>query len=63
MENLIATLLANEMAQDRAEATCQGSTYAIEIIESMREEVAEGEDIQDVLSQYDLELDDAIDLF
>ena len=54
MENLIATLLANEMVQDRAEA--------IEIIESMREEVAEGEDIQDVLSQYDLELDDAIDL-
>jgi hypothetical protein len=55
MENLIATLLANETAQDRAEA--------IEIIESMQEEVAEGEDIQDVLSQYDLDFDDAIDLF
>ncbi len=54
MENLIATLLANETAQDRAEA--------IEIIESMREEVAEGEDIQDVLSLWDLNLDDAIDL-
>ena len=63
MENLIAALLVNEIAQCKAEATCQGSTYAIEIIESMQEEVAEGEDIQDVLSQYNLELDDAIDLF
>ena len=55
MENLIAALLVNEIAQCKAEA--------IEIIESMQEEVAEGEDIQDVLSQYNLELDDAIDLF
>jgi hypothetical protein len=55
MKNLIAALLANEMARDRAEA--------IEIIKSMREEVVEGEDIKDVLSQYDLDLDDAIDLF
>jgi hypothetical protein len=54
MENLIARLLANEIAQDRAEA--------IEIIESMQEEVAEGEDIQDVLSLWDLDFDDAIDL-
>lgn len=55
MENLIATLLANETAQDR--------TDAIDIIESMREEVAEGENIEDVLSLWDLNLDDAIDLF
>ena len=55
METLIAALIENKMAEKRADA--------IEIINCMKEEVAEGEDIQDVLSQYDLELDDAIDLF
>jgi hypothetical protein len=29
----------------------------------MKQEVKDGEDIQDVLSQYELELDYAIDLF
>ena len=55
METLIAALIENKMAENRADA--------IEIINCMKEEVAEGEDIQDILSQYDLELDDAIDLF
>lgn len=55
MKNLITALLANEMAQDRTEA--------IKIINCMKEEIEDGEDIQDVLSQYDLDLDDAIDLF
>jgi hypothetical protein len=54
METLIEALLDNEMAIDRAEA--------IDIIESMRQEVEDGEDIQDVLVQYDLDLDDAIHL-
>jgi hypothetical protein len=54
MEDLIRALLDNETAQDRADA--------IEIIDCMKEEIAEGEDIQDVLSQYDLDLDYAIDL-
>jgi hypothetical protein len=54
METLIAALLNNEMAIDRADA--------IKIIESMRQEVQDGEDIQDVLAQYDLDLDDAIHL-
>jgi hypothetical protein len=54
MEILIEVLLNNEMAIDRAEA--------IDIIESMRQEVEDGEDIQDVLAQYDLDLDDAIHL-
>lgn len=55
MENLIAALIENEMAENRADA--------IEIINCMKEEVKDGEDIQDVLSQYDLDLDYAIDLF
>ncbi len=55
METLIAALIENEMAENRA--------GAIEIIDCMREEVEAGEDIQDVLLQYDLELDYAIDLF
>jgi hypothetical protein len=54
METLIEALLDNEMAINRAEA--------IDIIESMRQEVEDGEDIQDVLAQYDLDLDDAIHL-
>jgi hypothetical protein len=54
METLIEALLNNEMAIDRAEA--------IDMIESMRQEVEDGEDIQDVLAQYDLDLDDAIHL-
>jgi hypothetical protein len=54
METLIKALLDNEMASNRAEA--------IETIESMRQEVQDGEDIQDVLAQYDLDLDDAIHL-
>jgi hypothetical protein len=55
MEDLIAVLLANEIVQDRTEA--------IGIIESMREEVEGGEDIHDVLSLWDLDLDCAIHLF
>jgi hypothetical protein len=54
METLIKALLDNETASNRAEA--------IETIESMRQEVQDGEDIQDVLAQYDLDLDDAIHL-
>jgi hypothetical protein len=55
MEDLIKALIDNETAQDR--------TDAIEIINCMKQEIADGEDIQDVLSQYDLDLDHAIDLF
>jgi hypothetical protein len=54
MENFIKALLKDEMAADRSEA--------IETINCMKEEVEGGEDIQDVLSQYDLDLDLAIDL-
>ena len=43
------------MASDRA--------YALDIINCMKQEVKDGEDIQDLLSQYELELDYAIDLF
>lgn len=55
MEDLIQSLVDNETASDRADA--------IEIITCMRQEVEDGEDIQEVLSQYDLDLDHAIDLF
>jgi hypothetical protein len=54
MEDLIQALIKNETASDREDA--------IEIINCMRQEVKDGEDIQDVLSQYDLDLDYAIDL-
>jgi hypothetical protein len=52
MEDLIQTLIENETASDREDA--------IEIITCMRQEVKNGEDIQDVLSEYDLDLDHAI---
>jgi hypothetical protein len=54
MEDLIQALIDNETASDREDA--------IEIINCMRQEVEDGEDIQDVLSQYDLDLDYTIDL-
>jgi hypothetical protein len=54
MENIIKALLENGMASDRDDA--------IDIIDCMREEVNDGEDIQDVLLQYDLDLDYAINL-
>jgi hypothetical protein len=55
MNDLIKALIENEMANDRADA--------LDIINCMKQEVKDGEDIQDVLSQYELELDYAIDLF
>jgi hypothetical protein len=54
MEDLIQALIENETASDQADA--------IEIIHRMRQEVEDGEDLHDVLSQYDLDLDHAIDL-
>jgi type II secretory pathway component PulF len=54
MKDLIQALIGNEMATNREDA--------IEIINSMKQEVEDGEDIHDVLSQYDLDLDRAIDL-
>jgi hypothetical protein len=54
MEELIQALLDTE-AGDRAEA--------IEIIKAMKEEIENGEDVQDVLLQYGLDLDYAIYLF
>lgn len=53
MEDLIDALLQTE-ASNRTEA--------IAIIQSMQEEIQNGEDIQDVLLQYGLDLDYAIDL-
>ena len=55
MDDLIKALIENEMASDRADA--------LDIINCMKQEVKDGEDIQDLLSQYELELDYAIDLF
>ena len=52
MNYLIKRLIKNEVANDRADA--------IEIIKSMRQEIADGEDIYDVLALYDLDLDDAV---
>jgi hypothetical protein len=54
MKNLIQVLIENEIVSDREDA--------IEIIACMRQEVEDGEDIHDVLSQYDLDLDHVIDL-
>jgi hypothetical protein len=54
MEILIQVLIENETVSDREDA--------IEIINCIREEVEDGEDIHDVLSQHDLDLDYAIDL-
>jgi type II secretory pathway component PulF len=54
MEDLIQALIENETASNREDA--------IEIINCMRQEVEDGEDIHDVLSQHDLDLDYAIDL-
>ena len=55
MNKLIKALIENEMASDTADA--------LDIINCMKQEVKDGEDIQDVLSQYELDLDYAIDLF
>jgi hypothetical protein len=55
MNDLIKTLIEDGTASDRADA--------IEIIKCMKQEIKDGEDIEDVLSQYGLELDYAIDLF
>lgn len=55
MNDLIEALIENEMASNRAEAFV--------IINCMKQEVEDGEAIQDVLEQYELELDYAIDLF
>ena len=52
MNYLVRRLIKNEVASDKADA--------IEIIASMRQEIADGEDIYDVLALYDLDLDDAI---
>lgn len=55
MDDLIKALIENEMASGRVDA--------LDIINCMKQEVKGGEDIQHVLSQYELELDYAIDLF
>ena len=55
MDDLIKALIENEMASGRADA--------LDIINCMKQEVKDGENIQDVLSQYELELDYAVDLF
>lgn len=55
MDDLIKALIENEIASGRADA--------LDIINCMKQEVKDGEDIQDVLSQYDLDLDYAIALF
>ncbi len=54
MESLIRTLIKREIVGNREEA--------IETINCMKIEVEGGEDIQDVLILYDLNLDDAVDL-
>lgn len=54
MSDLIKILIDAETASDEADA--------IEIINCMKQEVQGGEDIQDVLLLYDLDLDFAIDL-
>ena len=55
MDDLIKALIENEMASGRSDA--------LDIINCMKQEVKDGEDIQDVLLQYDLDLDYAIALF
>ena len=55
MDDLIKALIENEMASGRSDA--------LDIINCMKQEVKDGENIQDVLSQYDLDLDYAIALF
>jgi hypothetical protein len=52
MDYLIKQLIKNEVANDKADA--------IEIVESMRQEIADGEDVYDVLALYDLDLDDTV---
>lgn len=54
MNDLINALIENEAASNRADA--------VEIINCMKQEVEDGEDIKDVLSLYGLEIDYAIDL-
>jgi hypothetical protein len=54
MNDLIRVLIEDE--------TENNVTEAIEIINCMKQEIEDGEDIEDVLSQYGLELDYAIDL-
>jgi hypothetical protein len=54
MNYLIKKLIENEVAEDRTEA--------ISIVHSMRQEIANGEDIYDVLSEYNLDLDDVVHL-
>jgi hypothetical protein len=52
MNYLIERLIKIEVAENKADA--------IEIIDSMRQEIAGGEDIYDVLTLYDLDLDDTV---
>ena len=52
MDYLIEQLIKNEVANDRADA--------IEIVKSMRQEIADGEDVYDVLALYALDLDDTV---
>jgi hypothetical protein len=52
MNYLIKKLIENEVAE--------GKTEAISIIHLMRQEINNGEDIYDVLSEYDLDLDDFV---
>jgi hypothetical protein len=53
MSDLIKILIEGEIANDK--------TDAIKIISCMKQEIENGEDIVDVLSQYGLEVDYAID--
>ncbi|WP_181243732.1 hypothetical protein [Chamaesiphon polymorphus] len=52
MYYLIEQLIKNKVANDKADA--------IEIVESMRQEIADREDVYDVLALYDLDLDDTV---
>jgi len=54
MNDLIKVLIEDETGSDL--------TDTIEIINCMKQEIKDGEDIEDVISQYGLELDYAIDL-
>lgn len=54
MNELIRVLIEDE--------TANNVTEAIEIINCMKQEIEDGENIEDILSQYGLKLDYAIDL-
>jgi hypothetical protein len=54
MNSLVKALIQNEICISEAEAIAE--------IEQMQSDLNSGEDIHDLLSAYDLDLDDAIDV-